>query len=421
MAGKFSLLSALFYFSSLSSFAQKNLKEAVVIFNNADTTKGFVDYGEWLSNPSSVLFTPDRSTASKRFGVNELSYFEVMGLGQYKRYTVRVSLDDEVVSSFSNKDTSSATRTVFLKIIQKGKNITLFSYRDDLKRRLYILTDGETVPMELLNSVYMMDGQVKEEKQYRSRLLGAASKYLPGNGDIISRINNAGYYVDAIEDICLTLNGIDKITVAARSKTYSRPGWRLFAGGGINRGALKMSGSNMFTGKNSYPFYTPVADIGADLVINPAAGKLVFRGQLQITSYKTDGYNFVDYTQYTDQYTFTFRQVNIAFEPQLLYNIYNKKNLKWFLSAGVGFNFSRYPVNDLKFLRTSSTNSDAENNNYLPFTRGFWMNACFTTGIDISRMELSFLFYPSTSVTQTQAYGLSNTSLQLRLNYYIKK
>jgi len=308
-----------------------------------------------------------------------------------------------------------------LKIIQQGKNISLFSYRDDLKRRFYVLSNNGTEPMELLNSVYMLNGQVKEEKQYRSMLLDAASKYQPGNGAIISRINDAGYYVDVIEDICLTLNGIDKKPVSAGSKTYSRPGWRLFAGGGINRGALKMSGGNMFTGKNSYPFYAPVADIGADLVFNPATGKLILRGQLQVTSYKTDGYNFVDYGQYTEQYTFTFRQTNIAFEPQLLYNLYNKKNLKWFLSAGVGFNFSRYPLNDLKFLRTSSTNSDAENTEYIPFTKKFWMSGCFNTGIDLSRMELSFLFYLPSSVTAVDAYGLNNSSLQLRLNYYIKK
>jgi len=421
MAEKLSRFIFLCCFLPLNSLAQKNLKEAVAVFNNTDTTRGFIDYGEWLTNPSSILFTPDRNTAVKRFGVNDLSYFEVIGVGRYQRYTVSVSLDDETVSAFSIKDTSSETRAVFLKILQKGKNVTLFSYRDDLKRRLYILSGNETAPMELLNSVYMLNGQIKEEKQYRSVLLNAASKYLPGDGTVISQVNDAGYYADVIEDICLKLNGIDKNNFAASTKTHSRPGWRLFAGGGINHGTLKMSGSNMFTGKNTYPFYAPVADIGADLVINPAAGKLIVRGQLQVTGYKTDGYNFVDYAQYTEQYTFTFRQVNIAFEPQLLYNLYNQKNLKWFLSAGIGFNFSSYPVNDMKFLRTSSTNSEAENNNYLPFTKKFWMNGCFTTGIDISRLELSFLFYPPSSITQTTTFGLSNSSLQLRLNYYIKK
>src|SRR5436190_21869119 len=190
MAGKCSRLILLFCFLSLSGFAQKNLKEAVAVFNNADTTRGFIDYGEWLTNPSFILFTPDRNTATKRFGINGLSYFEVMGQVQYKRYTVRVSLDNGSISTFSDKDTSSATRTVFLKIIQTGKNVSLFSYRDDLKRRLYILSGNENVPMELLNSKYMLNGQVTEEKEYRSALLEIAPKYLPGDESIISRINN---------------------------------------------------------------------------------------------------------------------------------------------------------------------------------------------------------------------------------------
>ena len=198
MAEKLSRFIFLCCFLPLNSLAQKNLKEAVAVFNNADTTRGFIDYGEWLTNPSSILFTPDRNTAVKRFGVNDLSYFEVIGVGRYQRYTVSVSLDDETVSAFSIKDTSSETRAVFLKILQKGKNVTLFSYRDDLKRRLYILSGNETAPMELLNSVYMLNGQIKEEKQYRSVLLNAASKYLPGDGTVISQVNDAGYYADVI-------------------------------------------------------------------------------------------------------------------------------------------------------------------------------------------------------------------------------
>jgi len=114
MAEKLSRFIFLCCFLPLNSLAQKNLKEAVAVFNNADTTRGFIDYGEWLTNPSSILFTPDRNAAVKRFGVNDLSYFEVIGVGRYQRYTVSVSLDDETVSTFSIKDTSSATRVVFL-------------------------------------------------------------------------------------------------------------------------------------------------------------------------------------------------------------------------------------------------------------------------------------------------------------------
>ena len=418
---KFPCLILLFYFSSLTCFAQKNLKEAIIVFNNSDTSKGYIDYKEWFSTPSSISFTTDRNKPVTRFGVNELSYFEVEGVEQYKRYTVRISLDNEAMSSIGNKDTSSEIRVVFLKILQKGKNVSLFSYRDGLKKRLYLLHNNDATPVELQNSVYMLNDQVKEERQYRSMLLGAASKYLPGDARIMTQISNAGYYDDAIGNICLKLNGMDKAPVKTQAKMYNQSKWRFFVGAGISRYTLKMSGSNIYSGKTTYPFYAPVGAVGADLVINPAVGKLILRGQLHVNSYKTNAYVFKDFDQYTEQYFFKFRQVNIAFEPQLLYNLYNQKELKWFVSAGVGLNFSSYPLNEEKFIRTSSTNAEAFDDNYLKSLKKFGMNGCFSTGIDFSRLELAFLYYPASAVTRTAAYGLDNSSMQLRVNFYIKK
>ena len=65
----------LFGFLTMFAFGQKNLKEAIIVFDNADTAKGFIDYKEWFTNPGSVLFTKDKNIATTRYTVAELKYF----------------------------------------------------------------------------------------------------------------------------------------------------------------------------------------------------------------------------------------------------------------------------------------------------------------------------------------------------------
>ena len=421
MTSRLCLLTLAFFCFFFTGYAQKNLKEAIIVSNQSDTIKGFIDYKERYKNPTAISFTTDKNAAPTRYTLNDLNYFYVSGLEEYKRYMVDVSLDKEALSTISEKDTSHESRIVFLKILHSGRNVVLFSYRDDLKRRLYILESGDSIPAELRNSIYMVNGQVKEEKQYRYMLTGIASKYLPGDVNIISQINNAGYNVSDIEDICLKLNGVTKKETVKPAREVTQSAVRFFIGGGVNKGSLEMNGTNMYSGINSHPFYYPVGFAGADYAFNPATGKLILRGQIHVTGYKTDAYVFKDFDQYTEEYFFKLEQVNIAFEPQLLYNIYNQKNLKWFVSAGVGLNFSSYPLNEQKAYRKSSTNTEVIDENYLKTLKGFWMNGCLSSGVDFKRTELSLVYFPKASITSTAGWGIDNSSLQLRLSIYLKK
>ena len=98
---------------SFAGFTQKKFKDGFVVLNNGDTARGYLEYKEWYTNPISVLFTKNLNEAGVRYSTNEIIYFEYNGMGLYQRFTVGVSLDNESLSSFSVKDTSSTVRTVF--------------------------------------------------------------------------------------------------------------------------------------------------------------------------------------------------------------------------------------------------------------------------------------------------------------------
>lgn len=208
MFKKIFCLSFLLSFLSFGVYAQKYLKDAAVIFNNStDTAKGFIDYKEWLTNPSSILFSTDKNAPLRRVGTGDITYFEVIGQDErYRKYTVKISMDKVATADLGDKDTSSETKEVFLKILVTGKNVSLYYYRDGLKTRYY-LQDGGGAPLELLNSTYLENVQVKQERQYRQSLQKVAAKYLPGQNDIFFEIDGAGYYTSDIRAICLKING----------------------------------------------------------------------------------------------------------------------------------------------------------------------------------------------------------------------
>ena len=422
MRGKITGLLLLYCFLSFAGFAQKNLREAVVVFRSStDTVKGFIEYREWFTNPTVILFARDKNTAVTRYTAEEVNYFEIAGRESYQRHTVSVSLSNDAISSSGGEDTTTETRTVFLKMVVPGNPLRLLSYRDDIKQRLYVLEAGIAAPAELLNRVYMFNGQVKEEKLYRTDLTAWANKYRPGDNRLISQISGLGYYAGDIAGICRKIDGISVQTIQPAAAIRQGTGIRIFVGAGISRTRAVIDGNERFADRNANPFYSPVAVIGADIPFNPAVGKLVFRAQLNMTAYKTDGYIFLDYNQYTEEYFLTFKQQNIQVTPQLLYNIYNREKLKWFVAAGITINFSSYPTNKMYFIRKSSTNAQATDNSYLKYLRNAWLNFCLATGVSVNRFELSMRYCPPASITQSTGYGIDNASLQLHLNFYIKK
>ena len=400
----------------ISSFAQKNIKEGFVILNNNDTLRGVIDYREWYQNPGSILFSTSREKNMQRFSVKDISYFTIGGTEIYQRYKIKISMDMQSMDNSREKDTSSRTDSVFLKVLQAGKNVTLFSYADDLKERLYILPRGETIPVELQNSEYMLNGQLVSENQYRLILLNISRRYNIEEKDIQTLLYTQNYSRKNINDICYRINEIDKTVIKQQEKT--RPSrFRFFAGIGVNRGQLIFNGDNHYAGKTNSASYELVAGVGADIFLNPSVGKLFLRSRLSASGYKAEAYAFTNYNTAKQNYYLRFKQTNIALEELLNYNLYNGKNFKWSVGAGAGFNFSFYPLNQERFVNEALTDTSTSINNSYAQVEDFWLNASFRTGFSIRNLEITLAYYPKSSISQSTRYGIDNSSLQLQVNY----
>ncbi|TKK69224.1 hypothetical protein FC093_07865 [Ilyomonas limi] len=406
----------------ITSYAQKNMKEGFVVLNSGDTLKGFIDYREWYKNPGSILFGVANAGDMRRYKLKDITCFAVDGSEMYQRYYVKMSMDRILMGNIGEKDTSSRMDTVFLKVLQTGNKVTLFSYSDDVKKRLYILPANETIPVELQNSEYIVNGQVINEKEYRSVLLSIARNYMPDAADLQTFIYNQDYSQNNIMNICYKINGISPQAVVKQKEKNIPSRFRFFAGVGVNSGEISIGGNNHYAGKTAGATYGTIVDAGADILVNPSIGRLFLRSQLTASAYKTNAYTSVKYYEAKENYYLTFNQRNIALHEQLNYNLYNGHNLKWFVGAGVGVNFSSYPENEEKFIREGLGDTTSSiNDKYVVTIKNFWLNTALRSGFTIKNLDVALAYYPKTSLSQNSVIGVYNSSLQLQVNYVFFK
>jgi hypothetical protein len=420
---KFSTLLISILFVCIGAIAQKNYTLAYIVKNNNDTINGFIDYREWYKNPESILFTQSKEATAQKLNIQDISSFNIIGKEQYRRYIVNISMAKDMVGNIDIKDTSQITDTVFLKVLNEGKNVQLLSYTDNIKSRLYIFSSEETAPIELKNTEYISEGQLIGEKEYRSVLLEFAKKYVPENIELKTKIFAIGYYKSDILDICYEINGISKDEVKKASKEKQpRTPYRIWAGVGLNNGEIKIEDDNRYTGKTSGTNITPLLAAGMDIFLNPNVGRMFLRTQLSYTTYKMDGYTYKEYFASKESYYLKFKQTNIAVHEELNYNLYNGQNFKYFIGAGVGFNFSSYPLNEETFIRGTSTDTITNiHDNYIAYIKKFWLSAIIKTGISVKRMEVSIGYAPKSAISNYTSFAVSNSSFRLQLAYLFKK
>jgi len=124
----------------LFSLPQSNYQGGYAVTLKGDTLRGYINLKEWGHNPKDISFKPAVNDKARQLGLSEINYFEVTGYARYRQYRVAISSNAVDISApGSAADTASETAYVFLKILQTGKNATLYAYRDAVKERVKLL------------------------------------------------------------------------------------------------------------------------------------------------------------------------------------------------------------------------------------------------------------------------------------------
>lgn len=398
------------------TFAQSNFKPGYVVTLKGDTLRGEIDYKEWIKNPKSIYFKNDAGQVTDYTPANT-SAFSIKGIDYYERFIMPISMDETEFSRLHiGPDSTKVIDTVFLRIITKGKNLTLYTYNDQIKSR-YIIWDRQSAqPAELNYHTYLDSANNKKiitRDPYKNELVRYAMIYGKNDPSFLGVIRRASYNDDIIK-IVNKINGDDVKKVIGKG----RGGIRFFAGAVLNSATLKYAGNiELAESSQNKPSYAPELNFGIDLFQNANVGKLFFRFELGFCSTNfTTTSSIANINNFTRTYAQTVVQRAFAFKPQIIYNVYNSSTIKAFLGSGLKIDIYNY-TNNL-YVTTDEYGIQSTQTNF-PKMRRINLQIPINAGVTIhNKLEVYGQYCPPTIITDNYlTFSGSITTFGLGINY----
>ena len=421
----------IFILLSFQLHAQRNFKPGYILTLNGDTIKGFVDHKEWDENPRQITFKTTEQTTAQQYTPNTIKAFGVDQVDHFQRYIGPVTTGAvELADLSSGIDSAVVTDAIFLRIITGGKNLTLYSYNDRIKTR-YFIAERNAAPVELRRYVYLDNRQsdkIREHSFYIQQLLALAIKYAPDNAALTESINKAPYKAPALEDVILKLNGL---TNNYKTNAAKRGGSRFFIGIGANVVQASFFGrenigfaKTIFDSNTKTKSVAPTIAAGADFYFNKNVRRLFFRTELNVTmskisaSYKGSYWDY--FREIGREEDLTINQISAAFNPQLVYNIYNTEKVKFFVAGGVQIIFAS-SSNDHYYGRNYLNGAlEGSSDTKLLYRKGV-NNFTVKAGLTLAnKIDVYMGYFSSSQITDYANKGIDVAYYRVGINYLLK-
>jgi len=395
---------------SYTAKSQKNYKRALIIKAAGDTVKGYVNYKEWDENPEFIDFKYSVTDAKpNRYTPDMLRGFEVLGMDKYLSYIGNISADKSKFPDLaSNLDTTTVHDTVFLQQVYKGQPLSLLKHTDNIKTRFFI-TEKNEAPVELMyHQFYTNSLSIQQLKLFHDYLLQLAQKYNTSKG-IEARIHKADFTEADLYDIVKLINN-DHVT-----KTSGTGGSRFYVGILFNRTTTDFVGQNPLDGQKAYS-YIPTLNAGIDIFRNKYTQRFFLRADVSLSANMP---HFKYQTQGIYSYEYKFKQYTASLLPQLIYNFYNKDNVKIYLGAGGGINYSVYGK-DSEYIISTNYTSNAYKNQY-EFD-AMWFSIVFKAGAIVNKkIEIYAQYTPPANNSNYVYFSIRNSNYGLGVHYLFGK
>lgn len=407
-------LLSLFFLVPLLASAQSNFQKGYVVTSSKDTLHGYIDYKERGVNPKSFRFRSTLNGEAQIFNLKNSRAVVIEEMDSFQAFLVDITTSTVQLSDLSTgPDLRFRRDTVFLKVLQTGKNITLYSYKDEVKLRFYIKDKDASEPAELIRQMYLQEGNVLVTGDaYRRQVLASARKLNPDKEERLARFLK---YDEA--DLVAEAALINDQTVG-KSKF---PPYRFFAGLGLNATSAEYEGTHPLANDAaiSKTYYLPVITAGVDLFANPAIGKIIYRAELSVSMAK----NKVSSTSGEQAYAevnHSFDQLIVALSPQMIYNVYNKEKVKVFIGIGVGINYSKYSNNLYSTYNSFRKEIDVEEDKI--DLESLYLSIPAAAGLTINKkIELSLSYSFPAGLTNYNNYGVFSRRTRIGINYLFGK
>ena len=389
------------------SFGQANYQKGYVITKTSDTLKGFIDYKPKANALPSVNFRQDLNAETQNFTPATIKGYGINGLQNFESHYVLISLATTKTETLKTGiDTSSRRAIVFLRVLQKGRNVTMYSYTDDIKERFYIKGTGYTEPYELMRIRYLDANNTTKvigTDRYKGQLLFEMRSY---NSDIQfsdGDFDNLAYTEAEMIRIASILNRT-LASVAAKN-------FRLFVGAGVGVFGVKYVGKHSLANSNSVSKGSslPSFNVGIDLAAGTLSERIIYRGELSLFMGK-------DNKVTNGPYEHSFDQLTVYFSPKILYHVYNTEVFKAYLGVGAGASYSSYSNNRSgRFVVVDEQTTEFENTEADFKPTAFSYN--FNAGIVFKKIELTAMYVPFYKTTSYVAFKIQSEIIHVGLKY----
>lgn len=341
---KFTFPFLVFFLLFVKVQGQNFYRKSTLVFKDGGTSHGFVKYDDWNQNPAVIEFKETlESKEIKKYVPSDLQSFSIDGIDYFESAFVAVSMDNveqtETLSAMS-LDTF-VKKIIFLRVIEKGAVVNLYSYTDQLKMRFYVGGNKSDSITELSYKRYFTETErlnIQKGEHYKKQLLLLARQ---GNTfddpELIKLLTNTAYVQRDLENVIAYINGASnrKFPLDKPSKI------RFYGGAAIIAGAARVGGNHeLATDATSKTGIGPKLNLGFDFMQNPITQRLFVRFNLSFDAMKYNISKIMDENGGTLKYSFS--QSNFGLGAQVIYNFYNKEHIAANLGVGLAGNYSFY-------------------------------------------------------------------------------
>lgn len=392
------------------SFSQNDFFKGYVVTLKGDTLIGYVGGKESGTTLKQVQFRSNTTDAIQKFSAADCIAFGLYDRDDYERYTINISMGKVDLGELSTGiDTVSKRETVFLQVLQKGKNVVLYSYTDEIKTRFYVRKKDDKEPMELLfYSFYNPNGtsQIIYNSKYQRQLLILFREYGVEIEDFI--LERSLYDEDDIVKLVSLINDYKK----EKSK-YKTHVW--YAGAGLVRLATKYFGEHNLVGNDvtSKTSIVPYISAGIDVYVNPAYARTFFRIEVSLLKSKHDIEKAeTDFASFASRHQ--FKQFTGTFSASLLRNLYNSEKYKAYFGAGIAIRYASTSDNITTYKYTSIIGEISG-----PDLKKIRLQLPISAGLILSnKVDVSISYTLPTNIAENYVmYGIRSNSFKLGANY----
>ena len=389
------------------SMGQSNYQKGYVINKTSDTLKGYIDYKPKSNALPSVNFRNDLNAETQTFTPTAIKGYGIDGLQRFESQHVLISLATTRTEALKTGiDTSSRRATVFLKVLQRGPNVTMYSYTDDIKERFYIKGSSYAEPYELMRIRYLdanNSSKVIGTDRYKGQLLFEMRSYNSDTQFSDNDFDDLAYTESEMIRIASILNRT-RASVIAKNV-------RIFVGAGVGVSSVKYVGNSPLANVNAVQEGSSLAsfNVGVDLAGKTLSERVIYRGEVSLFMGK-------DNKVTNGPYIHSFDHVTFYISPKVLYHVYNTQSLKAYLGIGAGGSFTSYSN-----IRSGKTvDIDPENQEFQeieadmkPSSFSYNLNA----GIVFKKIELTAMYVPLYKVSNYAAFNIQMGIMHVGLKF----